>query len=59
MTVMLPSRDPLGVKAAAAAAFGEIPAFAGSTVAVVGVRFGVKAGDSTLSAFRGLQLLSC
>lgn len=54
--------DPLGVKAAAAAALGEIPSLAGCAFAVLGVKFGVNAGDSTLSDFFGLQdtqLMSC
>lgn len=47
--------DPLGVKAAAAAAFGDMPSLAGCAFVVVGVKFGVKAGDSTLRDFFGLQ----
>lgn len=47
--------EPLGVKAAAAAALGEMPNLAGCACVVLGVKFGVNAGDSTLSDFFGLQ----
>ena len=50
------------MNAAAAAAFGEIPSFAGCALLVLGVNVGVKAGDSTLRDFFGLQstqLMQC
>lgn len=54
--------EPLGVKAATAAAFGEIPSLAGCALAVFGVKLGVNAGESTLRDFFGLrdtQLMQC
>lgn len=47
--------EPRGVNAAAAAAFGEMPIFAGWALAPFGVNAGVKEGDSTLRDFFGLQ----
>lgn len=43
------------MKAAAAAALGDMPSLAGCAFVVFGVKFGVKAGDSTLSDFFRLQ----
>lgn len=42
------------MKAAAWAALGEMPAFAGCALEPLGVKFGVKAGESTLSDFFAL-----
>ena len=52
------SPESLGVKVAAAAAFGEMPSLAGCAAAVFGVKLGVKDGDSTLRLFFWLHVLS-
>lgn len=43
------------MNAAATAALGEMPSLAGCALAAFGVKVGVKAGDSTLRDFLGLQ----
>lgn len=50
--------EPLGVKVAAAAAFGDMPSLTGCAAAVLGVKAGVKDGESTLRLFFELQDLS-
>ena len=50
--------EPLGVNAVAVAALGEMPTLAGTAFPILGVNVGVKAGDSTLSDFFALQMLS-
>ena len=47
--------DPLGVKAAAVAAFGDMPIFTGWALPPFGVNAGVKAGDSTFRVFFWLR----
>lgn len=46
------------MKVAAAAALGDMPIFTGTAFADLGVKFGVKAGDSTLRFFFGLHWFS-
>lgn len=50
--------EPLGVNAAAVAALGDMPNFAGCALAGLGVSVGVKAGESTLRALFALQWIN-
>ena len=55
MSIYIP--EPLGVKAAAVAALGEMPTLTGCAFPLLGVKAGVKDGDSTLRDFFGLYRL--